>query len=621
MQSAVSKHGYLSLFILMLSLFFAPSSFALSNSDFDAMVQKAEERRVALAKTMEASTIFIFAESGDSSIEMGTGFIIKENYILTNAHVIDGAKKIFVAGKDFSPIQATLVKKLYNDVDDFALLKFNQPVNLPVLPFTLSLSRTDKVSAWGYPYLVTKFDQNLDKILSGSYGKLPPVVYTEGVVSAFVEADGGQAIIHSASVSPGNSGGPLINNQGQVVGINTWIAATESGEASINAALPSHAALKFLRSCNLEPSIAQSNGPILAMQDSTPARALNSNTPNSSGSSGFGQYSSFFGNAGNKAAPSLDNKTYPSEQAAAQLRGQAKALYPDALAGDADAQAYIGASYYLGDEAPELEDEAIYWLKQSAAQGNLTGISSLGALYVQSVPYKNISEGLKLLRQAVAQDAEYAHILAHFLLRGESLGVPHDAKGGFKAALQGAEADNIPAIGLLAYAYAMGFGVECDEAHALELAEIAAEEGDALAHAVLAYLYCIGGDIEENIELSLEYATAAAEADETMAYGVMALHYIIESTDLSPAEALEYASAGAEQADELSQFAMGILCLDENLSDEIDLSLSWAYLELAAQKNLSFAAELRDEIADVLPQQDLALGQQYIDLWRQDWGL
>lgn len=621
MHNFTKKCSYLGIFILMVSLLLPTSSVALSNSDFDAMVQKAEERRVAMAQTMEASTVFIIARINDSSIEMGTGFIVKENYVLTNAHVIDGSNNLFIVGKNFAPVKASLVKKLYNDDDDFALLKFDQPLDLPVLSFNLSLGRTDKVSAWGYPYLVTQFDQNMDTILEGKYKNLPPVVYTEGVVSAFVQSSGGQAIIHSASVSPGNSGGPLINNQGHVVGINTWIASTENRDASINAALPAHAAIKFLRSCNLEPRIAESHGPILAMQENTPARPFESHAGTTTQGS-LSQVPSFFRNSGDKAAPSLDNKSYPSEQAAAQLTGQAKELYPAALAGDADAQAYIGASYYLGDEAPELEDEAIYWLKKSAAQGNLTGISTLGAVYVQSVPYKNINEGLKLVRKAVAQDADYAHILAHFLLRGESLGVPHDAKGGFEAALKGAEADNVAAIGLLAYAYAMGYGVECDEAHALDLAEIAAEEEDALAYAVISYLSCIGGDIEEDLEISLEYAKAAANADEAMGYGLLALHYIIENTpDMSAKEALEFAEKGAAQADELSQFVMGMFCLDEDYGREIDLSLSWAYFELAAQKNFAFAVELRNELADALSEQDIALGKQYIQLWHQDWGL
>ncbi len=635
------KHLYIGLFFficsLALPLWQAPA-FAVSNSDFEAMVQKAEERRVAIAQMMEASTVFILAKGEGNAIGMGTGSIIQEGYVLTNAHVVDDAKKFFIAGKSFAPIQAKLIKKVYTEVDDFALLQFAQPAELPILSFSLSLSRTDKVSAWGYPYLVTQFDENMDKILAGEYANLPPVVYTEGVVSAVVESNGGQAIIHSAAIAAGNSGGPLINTQGQIVGVNTWGASIEGDDAFVNASLPSHAAIRFLRECGIEPTIAEASGPILTMQSgqsgqsSTPAKPLHADNANDSGklpsflqgsSDGWGTSQA----SGQTSAPSSKpspkpSGNHPSEQAAAQLTGEAKEMYQAALDGDADAQAFVGASYYGGEEAPELPDEALYWLQKSAAQENPSGMYVLGVMYLEHEDYRNPAEALELIRKGAALEPAYAATLADILLRGEALGIPRNPKEAVAAAERGTDAGDAEAMGLLAYAYATGNGVARDEAYAFELATEAAEAGDGFAHAVLGMLHCMSETLEENLPAALEHAKIAVEEDVDMGDGLMAVLYIIEMLpDMDVKTAIEYAERGVEDNDELAHWAMALFCLDEEYGLEADLSLSWAHFEMAARRNLPLAIELRDELASALTEEDLALGKQYIDLWEKDWGL
>ncbi len=632
MRHCIKKQLYVGLFLLMLSCIipaFQSPAFALSNSDFEAMVKKAEERRVAIAQMMEASTVFIISENDGNSFGMGTGFLIQEGYVLTNAHVVDDYSKFFIAGKSFAPIQAKLIKKVHTQVDDFALLQFAQPTDLPILSFSLSLSRTDKISAWGYPYLVTQFDENMDKIIAGEYANLPPVVYTEGVVSAFVESNGGQAIIHSAAIASGNSGGPLINSQGQVVGVNTWGASIEGDDAFVNASQPSHAAIRFLRECGIEPTIAASNGPVLTMQSAgqsgtQAAKPLHTGTTSSSGKlpsylQGNGEGWSTSQVADSTPKPSAN---HPSEQAAAQLTGDAKEMYPAALEGDAEAQAYVGISYYLGDEAPQLADEAFYWLQKSAAQNNASGMYMLGVMYVEHEDYKNPTEGLELIRKSVALEPAYAATLADFLLRGEAYGIPRNLEEGVAAAELGIKAGDAEAMGVLAYAYATGNGVARDEAHAFELATEAAEAGDAFAHAVLGMLHCTSETLEENLPAALEHAKIAAEEGIDMGNGLMAVLYIIEMLpDMDVTTAIEYAEDAAQCNDELGHWAMALFCLDEDYGYEVDLPLAWAHFEMASRRNLSLAVELRDELASVLSEEDLALGKQYIDLWHKDWGL
>ncbi len=665
MRNLVRKHSYIGIFVLMLSLILPPSAFAMSNSDFNAMMQKAEQRRVAIAQMMEASTIFIIAQT-DDGFGMGTGFIIQKDYIVTNAHVVEGGSTYYVAGKSFAPIEATLVKKLHTDAADFALLKFKQPVDLPVLSFNLSLSRTDKVSAWGYPYLVTQFDQNMDKICNGNYANLPPVVYTEGVVSAFVESLGGQSIIHSAAIAAGNSGGPLINTQGEVVGINTWGATIEGDGAFVNASLPAHAIIKFLRSCSIEPLIVASNADtILTMQGYAPSRPIGSTEEPYSGPSFFGNNANN-GNSGSvtasaDAAPSVnpsagtgdipvglpsylggggaivgdsgDNsgdggnavlasaEVFPSAEAAAQLTGQAKAVYDQAVAGDAEAQCYVGASYYMGDEAPEREAEGVYWLQKAADQGSLHAMYVLGSIYLTNADFKNTEEGLALVRKASEGDAEYSCVLAYFLLRGEIHGVPRDVKGGFEAAQRGADAGDAEAVGLLAYAYATGAGVERDEAHAFELAQKAANEGDGFAHAVLSMLYCVSEEVPEDYAKALECAQIAADNGSNMGKGMLAVMFIIEENPkLSAEDAKALAAEGAANGDEVSQFAMGMFSMDESYGKE-DFPLAWAYFEMSARKDFVLSVTLRDEMETQLSADVMAQGAHYIELWEQQWGI
>ncbi|MFI3271043.1 MAG: trypsin-like peptidase domain-containing protein [Pseudomonadota bacterium] len=616
---------------LMLCLMSSPC-FALSTSDFNAMVKKAEQQRIAVAQMMESGTVFIITEGDGDGIGMGTGFIIAENYVLTNAHVVDGFKRYYVAGKGFAPIKATLIKVAYdgvNGVDDFALLKFNQPKTLPILSFNLSVNRTDKVSAWGYPFLVTQFDKNMDHILEGQYVNLPPVVYTEGVVSSFVEANGGQTIVHSASIAAGNSGGPLINTQGHVLGVNTWTGSIEGDDAFINCAQPAYAAVRFVRSCGIEPIIADSgDAPLLALQEDGPMQSLHTDKGANGAASGAGESSSggyipvYLRDKGGLDANS-GGGNFPSSAAAAQLTGDAKALYQDALDGDADAQAYVGVSYYMGDEAPELEAEGVTWLMRSAEQNCAAGMSNLGFIYLTNDNFKNVDQGLDLVRRAAAMDHEHASAYAFFLLRGLALGIPYDGPEGYKYAQIAADNGDPMGMALLAYALSYGDGesVPFDEAKALELALAAADAGEPFGHAVAALLLCASDGLEDDFAASLEHAKIAAEAEDSLGMGLVAFHYILETyTDISAKEAAAYAEAAAMQCDEVGQFAMGFFAMDGTLG-EPNLPLAWAYFVMSSGGLFTYAHDLLAEVEAELSPQELKQAKSYVHAWHEQWGL
>lgn len=159
------------------------------------------------------------------STGLGSGFIIStDGYILTNDHVVEGATdiKVYLSSRQ-EPYDAKIVGE---DAElDLAIIKINAGHNLPVLKF--GDSNQTKVGNWviaiGNPY-------GLDHTV------------TVGVISAKgrpVNIEGRQfknLIQTDASINPGNSGGPLLNLQGEVVGINTAINAQAQG---IGFAIPS----------------------------------------------------------------------------------------------------------------------------------------------------------------------------------------------------------------------------------------------------------------------------------------------------------------------------------------------------------------------------------------------
>jgi S1-C subfamily serine protease len=161
-------------------------------------------------------------ESGGTAT--GSGFVIdNEGHILTNNHVIEGAEKVTVKlGESEKTHEAEVVGT--DPGTDIALLKVNAPAK-ELHPLTLGRSSEievgDPVVAIGNPF-------GLDRTV------------TSGIVSALqrqIQAPNGFSINHviqtDAAINPGNSGGPLINAEGEVIGINSQIATGGGGNGNV----------------------------------------------------------------------------------------------------------------------------------------------------------------------------------------------------------------------------------------------------------------------------------------------------------------------------------------------------------------------------------------------------
>jgi S1-C subfamily serine protease len=172
------------------------------------------------ATETESFNPFIEPESQSGGTATGSGIVIDDKgHILTNNHVIEGASKIEVKlGESDHQYTAEVVGT--DPASDLALLKVDAPVG-ELDPLTLGDSSKmevgDPVVAIGNPF-------GLDRTV------------TSGIVSALqrqIEAPNGFSIDNviqtDAAINPGNSGGPLINAEGEVIGINSQIETGGSG--------------------------------------------------------------------------------------------------------------------------------------------------------------------------------------------------------------------------------------------------------------------------------------------------------------------------------------------------------------------------------------------------------
>ena len=220
----------------------------LSNATIEALQSaEAPQKPQTLAALAEQATVLVLA-TGENSGQMGTGFFYAPGLVLTNAHVVSGSTDFYITNKTLGRvIPGRLVACGKNENEDFAVLKLDDPEVLKIYPltFTTKVERTNRISAWGYPALITTADPKLAALLEGDETAAPEIVYSEGVVSMIVD-DTPQLIVHTAEISQGNSGGPCMDQNGRVVGINTLIKPDQESNRQANFCIGARDVLSFL---------------------------------------------------------------------------------------------------------------------------------------------------------------------------------------------------------------------------------------------------------------------------------------------------------------------------------------------------------------------------------------
>jgi S1-C subfamily serine protease len=202
--------------------------------------------RIYTARSPGVVTVFAFFDKADEQAAQGSGFVVTPSgYILTSAHVVTDvvesahpseAHEVFIAFNDQDRVEAKIVG--WDGYDDVALLKID-PGAHPLVTVPLGDSSRvrpgDPVAAIGSPF------GNEDSIAVGVVSAIHRSIGS--LTSSFKVVD---AIQTDAPITHGNSGGPLFDARGRVIGINAQIRSDSGGAEGVGFAVPINAAKRSM---------------------------------------------------------------------------------------------------------------------------------------------------------------------------------------------------------------------------------------------------------------------------------------------------------------------------------------------------------------------------------------
>jgi 2-alkenal reductase len=206
-----------------------------------------EPARIYAARSSGVVTVYAFFEDGDRDASQGSGFVVSdEGYILTSAHVITDAgdaertteaARVFVGFKDGDRVKAEIVG--WDAYDDVGLLRV-APGDHGLAPVPLGNSSRvgpgDPVAAMGSPF------GNEDSIAVGVVSATHRSIAS--LTSGYKVVD---AIQTDAPITHGNSGGPLFDARGRVIGINAQIRSDTGTAEGVGFAIPINSARRSMR--------------------------------------------------------------------------------------------------------------------------------------------------------------------------------------------------------------------------------------------------------------------------------------------------------------------------------------------------------------------------------------
>ncbi len=214
----------------------------------------------ALIREAMPSVVLLVNFREDGSQRFGAGVLLESGLVLTNLHVVEDAKSVGAMLYDpsrtsYSPLDGGLNRYLFEyqrDLIPAKLTRADPVVDLAIV--TLDAAAVPK----GHARLATEPPQPGDRVIALGHPGETLWASTVGIVSAIHSG----VIQHDAPVSPGNSGGPLLNDRGEVVGINTNKLRGENSNVS------------FARPIALAASLVSDVVQPFALDLSTPERAV-----------------------------------------------------------------------------------------------------------------------------------------------------------------------------------------------------------------------------------------------------------------------------------------------------------------------------------------------------------
>jgi hypothetical protein len=403
-----------------------------------------------------------FAQNPDAPDFTGTAFFVsKDGIAVTNHHVVQQAGRILLFNTNtgnISPARVVLV----DPGNDLALLQADVGSKPLPVASSFSLKRGEEVMTLGYP---KPFLQGVEQ--KATFGRVNAITGV-GDDIRFAQVD--------VPLQPGNSGGPLLNARGEVVGIVT------SGLRGDYENVAYAVKVDYLR-------------PLLANADVSVS---------SSRRSSLLPFPRIVENSENSVVMVLGYKGGISGQAGAVSRrgGQnaAPQRFPDlatmikeAERGNAKAQNALGTAYGDGQNVPKDEYKAVEWFQKAADQGDAWGQYNLGLMYFHG------------------------------------RGVPRDTRKAAEWFRKAADQGNAWAQYNLGLMYASGRGVTKDEIKAVEWYQKAADQGFAMAQFNLGWMYDELNSkvrfIQKNNRKAVEWYQKAADQEHMAAQYILGAKY------------------------------------------------------------------------------------------------
>lgn len=216
---------------------------AAEKTDFTAIAEKSihavvHVKNISTESRSNSLMEFFYGDGGGSERQVvgsGSGVIISsDGYIITNNHVIKGARKLEVTLNNKESYEAEVIG--VDESTDIALLKINKG-DLPYLPFGDSdhLSVGEWVLAVGNPFNLTS---TVTAGIVSAKARDINIMNNNKRIESFIQTD--------AAVNPGNSGGALVNTRGNLIGINTAISSQTGSYIGYSFAVPSNIAKKVI---------------------------------------------------------------------------------------------------------------------------------------------------------------------------------------------------------------------------------------------------------------------------------------------------------------------------------------------------------------------------------------
>lgn len=219
----------------------------------------------ALAERLEKATVMIIVMD-DDTVGTGTGFFINDRLVVTNRHVVETKADgiVSIASRSLGMRRRGTVLKMSGPRErtamDFALVRLDDGSAPGYLPLAAQTHKLSTVVAAGYPAISIRGDPAYMRLLRGDGTAAPDLNMTQGVVQSTFDSRDVTEVVHTATIMPGNSGGPLIDRCGRVVGVNTFGRGDPRGKSTqqVFVALGSASLMQFLEQAGGTPRGADS---------------------------------------------------------------------------------------------------------------------------------------------------------------------------------------------------------------------------------------------------------------------------------------------------------------------------------------------------------------------------